>query len=66
MSKTTFEPVAYNPNKPLCIFGCLLTERGMQIKQEMLSWLQSKYSVRLCPPKVLLGRYSGLKVPIAA
>jgi hypothetical protein len=45
MSATTFETLSYDSKKPVCIFGCLLTERGKEIKHEMLSWLQTKYSV---------------------
>ena len=45
MSKITYEPIGYTPSKPLCIFGCLLTDRGKQIKAEMLPWITSKYAV---------------------
>ena len=34
-------------NKYLCVFGCLLTDIGKQIKREMLTWLTSSYHV-LC------------------
>jgi len=29
----------------LCVFGCLLTDSGKKIKEEMLPWLTEKYSV---------------------
>lgn len=45
MSRVTFEPVCYDKQKPICIFGCLLTESGTRIKEEMLHWLCTKYSV---------------------
>jgi hypothetical protein len=31
--------------KPLCVFGCLLTDEGKRIKNEMLSWLRPIYNV---------------------
>ena len=31
----------------LCVFGCLLTESGKKIKEEMLPWLKEKYSVTI-------------------
>lgn len=31
----------------LCVFGCLLTEEGKKIKEEMLKWLEKEYDV-LC------------------
>jgi len=45
MSKITYEILSYDVKKPICIFGCLLTELGKEIKHEMFSWLQTKYSV---------------------
>ena len=41
----TLEAVSYTQKKPMCVFGCLMSERGRQIKQEMLSWIVSKYDV---------------------
>lgn len=56
----------------LCVFGCLLTDYGMQIKQEMLSWLSTEYKV-FCvdqePPGTLFeypGIYYAAKLAIDA
>ena len=49
--------------KHLCVFGVLKTLEGIQIKNEMLKWLNDKYEV-LCieqePPGVLF-EYPGIK-----
>ena len=38
----------YEKDTPiLCVFGCLLTESGKKIKEEMLPWLTEKYSVTI-------------------
>lgn len=39
----------YN-GKHLCVFGCLMTNLGMNIKSEMLKWLESEYHV-FCVPQ---------------
>lgn len=52
--------------KKLCVFGCLLTEEGKKIKEEMLKWLNPNYNV-LCikqePPGKLF-EYPALKYAI--
>ena len=32
-------------HKYLCVFGCLLTQDGIAIKEEMLAWLEKYYHV---------------------
>ena len=31
--------------KNLCVFGCLLSNNGKKIKEQMLSWLKTEYNV---------------------
>lgn len=36
----------HNVHNPItCVFGCLLTQSGIQIKQQMLAWLTQKYDL---------------------
>lgn len=45
MSEYNFELIKNEDRKIMCIFGCLLSERGKEIKKEMLKWLTEKYDV---------------------
>jgi len=45
MSAFNFETIKNDGTKIVCVFGCLLSEKGRQIKQEMLKWLTKKYDV---------------------
>lgn len=45
MSAYNFEVIKNENTKIMCIFGCLLSERGKEIKKEMLKWLTEKYDV---------------------
>ena len=39
------EHTANNPDKPLCFFGVLCTDKGLSIKKDMMSWLSEEYNV---------------------
>lgn len=45
MPNVSFEAISYTRKKPLCVFGCLMSDRGKTIKQEMLAWITTKYDV---------------------
>lgn len=45
MSAYSFEFIKDEGTPIMCVFGCLLTEAGLKIKEEMLDWLTKKYDV---------------------